>query len=330
MAKIVKIYIDLLAVFSIVYFICARANFDFRKICICFILVISLLFVLKCFFYMVKRKNDINKKEMICAEKEEMIFVALTMLIILGELVFIVFHKPYIYGDDSFYVSMINDTVERNSFYELEPSVGAINTDVIPEKYYFTAYYQFVAMICVITNIHPLIMCKTILAVIYCILSSIVIWLQCELYCSNKYERAILFFIITMLVLFGNYSYYTMARRVFAWNYNSKSVLFTIILPYLFYLILSKEEYWHHKTQKAERNTIKELEYFGEMAEVVWVASVTSLMGVGLAVIEITVLSVVIGIRNKSIIAFLKYIVACFPALIILVGIFLRRRGVML
>ncbi|MCR5592168.1 MAG: hypothetical protein K6F79_00285 [Saccharofermentans sp.] len=181
------------------------------------------------------------------------------LIIILYELYVYVFKEPWIYGDDVTYIRMVTDFVDTNAIYTKTWSGQADLTPLseINYKYVFTSYYPFLGSISILTGLHPLILCKTVIPVFYLPIHYLITWrIGMFLFGDEKdgvkmiEMKSLFMFFYAILIEFGHISYYTMSRRVTLWIYNSKSDCFTILLPALFiytFIFL---------TEKAETNNI--------------------------------------------------------------------------
>lgn len=329
--KIVKGYIGLFGGFTITYFLLSGMKVDFNIICNIYGKGIVIFFLLTVLYKLIillinpqKEKRisitfPIDKHNRTCLG-----YWIVAFFFILLSVYQISFWAPYRYGDDTSYIPMINDMVELKEFYALNPDSGFSYMGAIPEKYFFSTYYQFVAMLCINTGIHPLIMCKTVLGVVYILLAFMVIWIGCKTFCKDFEQASLMFMLSTVLIFFGNYSYYTLARRILIWNYNGKSVLFTIILPYLFIRVIKCFLLDEEKERKRKRERILEL---FQVTFIVFVASTTTLMGVGLAAMETGLLGLSISTTQKRFSPVVKSIIVCIPAILLLLAVLLRRKG---
>ena len=165
------------------------------------------------------------------------------LAIILYELYIYVFKEPWIYGDDVSYIRDITRIVDTNSIYTKYwvGQVDPIPLEEVSFKALFTSYYPFLAMISMLTGLHPLILCKTVIPVFYLPIHYLITWrIGMFLFGDEKdgakliEKKSMFMFFYAILIEFGHISYYTMSRRVTIWIYNSKSDCFTIMLPALF------------------------------------------------------------------------------------------------
>ena len=166
------------------------------------------------------------------------------VVIVLYEVWIYVTREPYIYGDDVTYMTLVTRFVDTNAIYTKtwtgQPDL--IPIEKVSFKYVFTSYYPFLGMESILTGLHPLILCKTVIPMFYVPIHYLTAWKIGECLFSReqdgkaKIEKQSMFmFFYAILIEFGHISYYTMSRRVTIWIYNSKSDCFTILLPILFF-----------------------------------------------------------------------------------------------
>lgn len=237
--------------------------------------------------------------------KQINIMLVLAFGIIVVQAARMVIKTPYIYGDDVTYLAMVNDILSTDKLYSLNAMTGnEIPLESVSHKYLFTSYYPFLAAIAKVINLHPLILCKTVLPIFYISMSYFVIWMLSEkLFQKNTEKRGIFFLLYTILIEFGNYTYYTLSRRVLIWNWNGKSVLFTIILPLVFYYGI---QFMEGSVGRKEKRIVFLME---------GAAVSTTLMGAGMAPILLSVMALIGTIKNKNIRIFISGICCCIPAI---------------
>ena len=200
-----------------------------------------------------------NKKEFVALAKPDLNYLKnpyfdIGLIVVILQVIRYVVKQPYIYGDDVTYITMVTDIVDTNAIYT-KTWVGQIDPTPLSEisfKYVFTSYYPFIGMISIITGLHPLILCKTVLPVFYVPIHYLIIWRIGGFIFSNaadektlKDKRSVFMFFYVLLIEFGQISYYTISRRLMIWVWNSKSDCFCLLLIPLFfytYLFLTENE----------------------------------------------------------------------------------------
>lgn len=194
--------------------------------------------------------------------------------------------EPYIYGDDTTYIRMITNIVETDSVY-LKTWTGQLTPDVLSSisyKYLYTTYYPFLASISLLSGIHPLILCKSILPCIYLPFHYLVVWrISGYLFsgAENGKKRGLFLFFYTVFIEWGLISYNTISRRMMMWIWNSKSLLFGILLPLLFfYSYLFMEDF---EKPKEERGSL-------------WILLICSLSSISASLMGVLFVPVILGI----------------------------------
>jgi len=289
----------------------------FTNLCILYWIVIIIL----CIVAILKKKiQQIIKEVMkLVASMDNLnIYLVAAMFFIAFQIARIIVKTPYIYGDDVTYLSMVNDILSSDIIHGLKTTTGSeIALYSVSHKYLFTAYYPFLACLAKITMLHPLILCKSVLIIFYMPMSYMIIWmLGRKLLGGDVEKRSIFFLIYVVLVEFGNFSYYTISRRMLIWSWNSKSVLFTILLPLLFYYGI---QFIDHRVEK------KEL-FIGLLLQGAAVA--TTLMGAGMAPIMLVTMSFVGSVKNHKPKILLQGLVCCLPAVFIMIIDVIYRMGI--
>ncbi len=200
-----------------------------------------------------------DKKDFMAITKPDLSFFKnpyfdIALIICIYQVIRYIVKQPYIYGDDVTYITMITDFVDTNAIYT-KTWAGQIDPTPLSEisfKYVFTSYYPFMGMISILTGLHPLILCKTVIPIFYVPIHYLIIWRigkylfgakEDEKDCKSKLSVFMFFYVL--LIEFGQISYYTMSRRLMIWVWNSKSDCFCLLLVPLFfytYLLLTEKE----------------------------------------------------------------------------------------
>lgn len=193
------------------------------------------------------KTND--KKEYLALNKPDLNFFKnpyfdVALIIVIYQLVRYVIKQPYIYGDDVTYITMITDFVDTNAIYT-KAWAGQIDPTPLSQisfKYVFTSYYPFMGMISILSGLHPLILCKTVIPVFYVPIHYLIIWrIGKYLFSDTEEEKkhrdklSVFMFFYVLLIEFGQISYYTLSRRLMIWVWNSKSDCFCLLLIPLFF-----------------------------------------------------------------------------------------------
>ncbi len=234
------------------------------------------------------------------------VFMWGAIIIIAFELWTYITKEPWIYGDDVSYITRITSFVDSNAIYTKASSLQIESTPLesVSYKAVFTSYYPYLGMISILTNLHPLILCKTIIPLIYLPTHYLIVWrIGKYLFGAEENDKTIekqslFLFLYAALIEFGQISYYTMSRRVVIWIYNSKSDFFTLLLPILFFytfiLLIENKE--------TEKTTGKRSLYFRLLLITILAVACNSstLMGVLMSPIVMSIWYIMAAIKTKN------------------------------
>lgn len=279
------------------------------------------------------RYND--KKEFIALTKPDLSFFKnpyfdIALVVIIYQVVRYIIKQPYIYGDDVTYITMITDFVDTNAIYT-KTWAGQIDPIPLTEvsfKYVFTSYYPFLGSISILTGLHPLILCKTVIPVFYVPIHYLIIWRIGEYVFSDteaekkrREKQTVYMFFYALLMEFGQISYYTLSRRLTIWIWNSKSDCFCLLLiPLFFYIYLLIAE-----SVEAEKLLINTKLAYKQLIIVIIAIACNSatLMGLVMSAIIMGVWFVIIAFRLKKPSVFLLSLWTFIPHILTVTLIYL-------
>ena len=295
-------FICMLAVFHILCMLAIWQEFPFHILTYMYTVIISALLVLCIFRY----RNEISgiKIRMPNIRKNLLLYICLGL--ILAQIIWQCSHTPYIYGDDFSYITMINDIVESDTIYGINYRTGQVHSVYeTMYKYLLTSYYPFLAMVATICKIHPLILCKTLLPILFIPISYMVVWELAKYFFGNSIHRATYFlYFYLVLNFFGAFSWYSASFRSWTWIWQSKAILAIIILPFCFLVAVKTFGKRMH------------LDDMVVLTLIVTAACGTTMMGVGLASIMVLTIATIYTIERKNIYVFLKGLICCIPAIV--------------
>jgi hypothetical protein len=214
------------------------------------------------------------------------------------------FYTPSIYGDDTTYLTMVNDMVSSDTLYLVDEGTGELKTWVLA-KYALSSYWTFLAYLEKMTGLHSLILCKTILPYMivpmyYAVQGLFAAWL----FRGAQRKITMYMLVVNLVTLFGGFSNYTVTYRLMTWIWQSKALLALVVLPFLFYysnLIMEKRP--------------KGREFIC-LAIFITASAATTLTGTGLAAAMVLVLSGIYGIWKKRLRIIIYTACSCTPALL--------------
>lgn len=227
-------FATLLAVFQLICMPFGLAGQPFHVVCSLFLGILIGLVGLSVVLSVVQRR----KYTLFSYPKKFHLFLLLALILIVWQILRQVLYQPQVYGDDTVYIGLVNDIRTSDVIQGRIPKSGAdlalADTNL---KYIFSCYYQFLAFWCRLFDFHPLLLMKTFLPILVGLFSYGVFWLIAEFFFrENMAKKSFFLFFITMLVEFGNLTNHSFSRRMLQWTWNSKTILFTILLPLLFLL----------------------------------------------------------------------------------------------
>lgn len=245
------------------------------------------------------------------------------LLIVGYEMLIYATKEPWIYGDDVTYMRLVSRFVDTNAIYTKDWAGQTTPTTLheVGYKYVFTSYYPFLGMISLLTSLHPLILCKTVIPLIYLPIHYLIIWrigehlFSFEEDVEKRIEKQSFFiFIYATLIEFGQISYYTISRRVTIWIYNSKSDCFCLLLiPLFFYTYVLLTEKLSVELFRGDKHLV-----FRQFVIVIIAIACnsSSLMGVLLSTIVMMTWYVIVAIRTRKISILLAGLWTFVPQLI--------------
>ena len=297
-------FATMLAVFNLFCIPMHIFGVSFTVLCICFsvfligAIVTSLIltFRRRRSYTLLKYKPGIN------------VFLILAICMIILQIWRLFVYQPQIYGDDETYLTMVNDIVTSDRIQGRYIESG-IETEPFSLKYMATSYYPFLAYWCRIFHFHPLLLCKTFLPILTTLFAYGVFLLLGEFFFKEDIrKKGMYLLLVTLLVEFGNISYHFFPRKLLQWPWQSKSVLYTILMPLLFYLCISL---MNESMKKKETMLI---------GTVLFANAAASLMGVGFSTIMLFLIGAVRSVHFRRVGIFGRTILACIPTGIVLFG----------
>lgn len=225
-------------------------------------------------------------------------------------LIVLAFAEPHIYGDDTTYLTMVNDMVYSDRLY-LTDVVSGAESGWVAAKYSLSSFWAWVAYLARTSGIHPLILCKTILPFIFVPMSYAVQGLLAAFFFKNEERRIYIYMLLILLVsIFGGFSNYTVTYRLYTWSWQSKAFLAMIVIPFLLYycnyIFEGEPTAW---------------EYFILFLMIIATCA-TTLTGTGLAVAMVCVIALLYAIWNKKVGIVIRTVLVCCPAYA-LIGLYL-------
>jgi len=202
------------------------------------VILIGLLFWRKQWIATVQRETK-SLIDYVKAHPLSLLFVAIVGLEVWRVVAFTQIH----YSDDDTYIPLVNDILMSDQFFRVNFVDGRMlsGTYSLDMKYLLAGWFQFQAILCRFTGLHPLILIKTCLPIAIILLHYIVIWNFATVLRNEQKSDGFLYFMIVyallMEVAWGqlstSWSYYFLT-----WVWYGKAFLQLIVLPFLLLALL--------------------------------------------------------------------------------------------
>lgn len=141
-------------------------------------------------------------------------------------------------GDDAFYVAVSTITEESNTMYQKLPYTGG--TTGLDSRHGLAPFPIWIAFLARVSGIRTVSIAHVVLPLSLISMTYAVFYFIGKVICEKKSrEKLPLFLVFTeLLVLFGDYSFYTTENFMIARSRQGKAAFGSIILPILFFLLL--------------------------------------------------------------------------------------------
>jgi len=140
-------------------------------------------------------------------------------------------------GDDSFYVALSTSTVDSDTMYRKIPYTGA--TTELDVRHGLAPFPMWIAYLAKVSGVIPVSVAHIAVPLMLIPMTYAIYYLLATKLFPRKQESVPLFLIATeLLVLFGDYSFYTAENFMLARSRQGKAALGSIIIPALILLLL--------------------------------------------------------------------------------------------
>lgn len=226
--------------------------------------------------------------------------IFLILLTFQGYMSFRYMYEDY---DDSNFVAKATIARDTNTLFVYD-DIGR-EYESFPTRHVFSPFPYYTANIAEIVDSHPAIMAHTIFPVVFLILGYMVYYLiGTSLLKDDKKNVMIFMIILSILYIFGKYTRYSIFVRLLGRPWQGKSLLASIIIPFIIYLFL---EFLGEK---------KDNFYWVLLFITLWAADLLSSMSIFLPIIGCSILVVLYAIKDKKLKYILKFIPCCLPSLV--------------
>lgn len=241
--RVIRMWISgqfvLWAVFWIISVPCILLERDFLDVVLIYRVVAGILSgmgVLCIFPRWIKAKKDEPHAARFSEKTEKnRIFWLLFAVLLIFQLIQAV-RMTYADGDDAYYVAVSSITANSDTMYRKLPYTGG--TTKVDIRHGLAPFPIWIAFLSVRNGIKAVSMAHVVIPLMLIPMTYMIFYLLGKILFAGKEQRIPLFLIFTeLLVIFGDYSLYTVENFMIARNRQGKSVLGSIVIPMLFLLM---------------------------------------------------------------------------------------------
>ena len=170
-------------------------------------------------------------------------WIVFPLAVIVFQILRSVIRTPAVYSDDTFYLSRIGDMIYSDRILGCDTVTGAVSDTarMSNPKFVLSSWLQFLAALCSLTGIHPLILIKSIIPIFVISFHYLIIWRMTFYLAPVFRKRAMMLLFYALLMEFGSislrtdYSYY-----LFTWSWYGKTLYQFAAIPsvLLFFLMI--------------------------------------------------------------------------------------------
>lgn len=139
--------------------------------------------------------------------------------------------------DDAYYLAVASATQSSNTMYQTNPYTGLGTT--LDIRHSLAPFPIWIAFLARLSGMQTVLLAKTVLPVVLISMAYAVFYLLGREFFPEKGRQLALFMVFTqVLVLFGDYSIYTVENFMIARSRQGKAALGSIVIPFLLFLLL--------------------------------------------------------------------------------------------
>jgi len=239
--------------------------------------------------------------------KQEKILLG-TALLLIGLQIVLSVVLVYADGDDAYYVAVSTITESSDTMYKIAPySVGNLELDA---RHSLAPFPIWIAYLSRISGLNAALVAHSVVAPVLIALTYVIYYLLGREIFGRDKEKLLFFLnMVAFLVLFGDYSSYTVENFMLARSRQGKAALGNILIPVLFYLMF------------LFLNRIKEAKKIEWMMWVLLCCAVIAsclctTLGSFLACLLIAVVGICTGLSFKRVDVVWKLAICCCPAVL--------------
>lgn len=289
------------------FFIVKRASFN--KVVFWYSLLQTVLVLCAVVVYVLRRQYRYRTDFHLMRHTEKQ--TAILWFVFLGLLAFQLiqcFRYSYGDGDDAFYVAISTYTERAGRMYEQDPYTGSWGG--FHARYALAPFPIWIAYLARITGIQTVIMARTALPPVLIAMSYVIyILLADTLFPEKKSLKPVFMILLSMLVLFGDYSSYSTENFLLARSRQGKSALGNIFLPMLVLLFMTV-------LKRVEEQRKIGIGLFAALLCTQSCMCLSSTMGAFLGCIFAAIAGIAAALQYRSIKVLLLMAACCFPCVV--------------
>ena len=182
-----------------------------------------------------KRKNSFDTIKKESQRKESIILWILFALIVVFQLIQTL-RYAFPDGDDAYYVGVATYGVHESQMYSKIPYTGAYTT--FDTRHCLAPFSYFISFLARTSGVSAAIIAHSVLPIIFILFAYGIYYLIAKELCKEKREVALFMLIVSVLLLFGNYSVYSMETFLMTRVRQGKASLGGFVLLIGFYMLL--------------------------------------------------------------------------------------------
>lgn len=249
------------------------------------------------FFYLEKKKGT----------REQAVLWVIFAALLLFQLIQAV-RMTYTDGDDAYYVAITTITNNADTMYQKLPYTGG--TTEVDIRHGLAPFPVWIAYLSEVSGLVPVTTAHIAVPIMLIAMTYGIFYLLGEKLFRDRFERIPFFLVLLeLLVLFGDYSFYTAENFMIARSRQGKAALGNIIVPVLFLLLILLFE-WLETEKKIP------LKYWGLLGAVMTAACLCSTMGalLGCMLLGVAGICGAVGFKKRRIL--LPLFGCCVPCVI--------------
>lgn len=235
------------------------------------------------------------------SQKEKILFAVLVLLII-GQLGYTLLFT-HTDMDDAFYVVTAVDTVNTDTMYQIDPNTGeALNA--FPVRYVLSPFPMVYALIGSLFKVSPTIIAHILIPLIVIPLCYVTTYLLSRRLLGEEREKVFFMtIIVAILMMFQGATSYSTGSFLLLRSWQGKSILATVIIPFVIYLFLGYKDYKEKKT-----------EFWMKLLVVLIAGANVSSMGIMLTPIAVVVMGFITALMERKWKPIIGSILCCIPS----------------